>query len=125
MGRAIGFVALMLVAFVGAVCGIQAAAAAAGQFTASITIDGHKAQAASAGDPILLYPDKPLDVIVEMTNHGDQPVNVQHVEFTGRVSWLNFYSYATPVDVMVMPGQTQTYRYRVDLTGLSGQATGL
>lgn len=124
MYRSIALVALFLAATLSLMCGVQPAYAA-GAFVATATVDGQKADAATAGKPIPLIPDKSLDVIVEMTNRGSQPVNVRQVEFTGRVLGLTFFSYATPVDVTVQPGQTEVKRYRLDLTGLKGQATGL
>src|SRR5262245_6545054 len=112
---------LLLSAFIA----MQSAGAIAGQFVATVTVDGHDAQAASAGEPMLLYPDKSLDIMIEVTNHGPAPVTVRQVEFTGRVLGLAFFSYATPRDVTVLPGKTEKLRYRLDLTGLSGLATGL
>jgi hypothetical protein len=38
---------------------------------------------------------------------------------------LTFFSYITSVDFTAAPHATDTLRYRLDLTGLSGQATGL
>ena len=60
-----------------------------------------------------------------MTPIADHPVDIRQVQLDGRVLGLTFFSYMTSVDFAAAPGATDTLRYRVDLTGLNGQATGL
>jgi hypothetical protein len=114
-------VAAVLLAF----CGMQSAAASAGPVTVSATIDGHAVANAGSGNPIRLSPGKSADVVVELTNHGTEPVKVKQVDFSGSVLGLKFFSFTTPVEATVPPGGTEALRYRVDLTDLNDQATGL
>lgn len=72
-----------------------------------------------------LEPGKPVDVAVVVTNQGSTPVVIQDVELGGRVLGLSFFSYATTVNHTIAPGATDTLRYRLNMTGLSGEATGL
>jgi hypothetical protein len=104
---------------------MPSAGAQADLVTASATIGGRDVAAARSGQPLRLYPDQSVEVIVELANHGTQPVHVRRVELTGRVLGLKFFSYATMIDAVVPPGGSDTVRYELDLTGLRGQATGL
>ena len=93
--------------------------------TAAATINEHDVAAAATGEPLRLYPGESVDVVVDLVNHGDRPVQITQVQLDGRVIGLTFFSYATSVDLTVAPGARDTVRYRLDLTGLKGQATGL
>jgi len=116
-------VALALLAW--AFIAIQQAVARADVVTVSATVNGQDASAASASQPLRLQPGEPVDIAIEVTNHGSEAVDIRQVEFAGRVLGLNFFTYATSIDVAVAPGARDTVRYRLDLTGLKGQATGL
>jgi hypothetical protein len=62
---------------------------------------------------------------VLVTNRTSTPVVVQDIELGGRVLGLSFFSYATTVNHTIAAGATDTLRYRLNMTGLSDQATGL
>jgi hypothetical protein len=89
------------------------------------TANGQDVASADSGNPLRLEPGTPVDIAVVVTNRGSTPVVVQDIELGGRVLGLSFFSYATTVDHTVAPGATDTVRYRLNLTGLSGEATGL
>jgi hypothetical protein len=116
-------VALLLALAVLALSGMPPALADTVGLTASVTMGGR--ETASADGPIRLSPNDSMDVAIELTNHGPDPVSIGRVELTGSVLGLNFFNYTTRVESTLPPGSTQTLRYRLDLTGLEGQATGL
>jgi hypothetical protein len=120
MRKAIAVLAAVLFC---SLAGIHTAAAASDSVAASVTVNGHNPSDRS--EPVRLRPDEPVDVVITLTNHGGAPVSVKQVELTGRVLGLSFFTYATSVDFTVQPGSRDTLRYRLDLTGLHGQATGL
>lgn len=119
------YIAAALTLITWAFIAIQDAAALADGVTTSAIVNGQDAAAASAGHPVRFQPGEPLDVAIEVTNHGSEAIEITQVEFAGRVLGMNFFTYATSVDLRVESGTSQTLRYRLDLTGLRGQATGL
>ena len=102
-----------------------AAVAEPDSVTASASIDGHDVGAAATGDPLPVYPNKNVDFALTVTNHGQNPVQITDVQFIGRVLGLTFFKYATTVDINLAPGATGTVNYRLDMTDLKRQATGL
>lgn len=118
-------IAVIFALMVCALLGMPTAAAQTDTVTASATVDGQDVAAANEGLPLRLNPNHSVDVAVEITNHGTQPVNVRRVELTGRVLDLKFFGYSTMVDATVPAGATDTVRYQLDLSELRGQATGL
>src|ERR1700748_699795 len=101
--------------------GIPPAAAQSDAVTVSATANGHSVNASSAHDPVRLRPDQPVEIAIELTNPTDAPVVVKQVELVGRVVGLNFFTYATSIEFTVAPRSSDTYHYRLDLTGLRGQ----
>lgn len=101
--------------------GMQSALASAAGLTGSVTMNGH----GTTGEPIRLSPNDSVDVVIEMTNGGTEPVRIGRAELTGSVLGLTFFNYTTRVEATVAPGSTRTLAYHLDLTGLDGQATGL
>ncbi|WP_102146044.1 hypothetical protein [Mycobacterium hubeiense] len=114
-------IALLVCAFVGT----ATVAAQPATVTMSATVNGQDVGAASAADPLRLQPGESVEVAVEVANNGTEAVEVRRVELSGRVVGLTFFNYATAVQLTVEPGATDTLRYRLDLFGLEGQATGL
>jgi hypothetical protein len=114
-------IALLACAFLGPAM----AAAQLENVTMSATVNGQDVGATSAGNPLRLEPGESADIAVALTNHRTEPVDVRRVEIAGRVVGLTFFSYTTAVQLTVEPGATETLRYRLDLFGLEGQATGL
>jgi hypothetical protein len=122
MLKTIGTVVVLLFC---ALCGIPTAAATYDGITVSATADGRSVSASNSNEPIRLRPGEPVDVAIELTNPTSAPVEVRQVELVGRVVGLNFFTYATSVDFTVPAANSNTFHYRLDLTGLRGQATGL
>lgn len=101
------------------------AASASDAVTMTASVNGRDVSAATATEPVALEPGQWADIAIELTNTGDQAVEVRRVTLSGSVLGLTFYSYATSVDFVVAPGATESLRYRLDLADLDGQATGL
>jgi hypothetical protein len=114
-----------LLALVCVILGTPTAAAQPDAIGVAATVNGHDVAGTTATRPLPLNPDGPADVAVTITNRGDQPVEIRAIELSGRVLGLTFFSYTTAVDITVAPGSTGTVNYRLELTKLSGQATGL
>jgi hypothetical protein len=88
------------------------------------TING-EAVASDAGKPIRLEPHGKAMVELRVTNNGPTSLDIDRVEFAGRVIGLTYYAFDTAVDLSVAPGATATVKYAIDLSRLDGQATGL
>jgi hypothetical protein len=89
------------------------------------TVDGHEVVLGANAQPIPLYPDRTIDVVVDVTNHGKDPIEIGSVQLVGRVLGLTFFGFATGVDLTVPPGAGGTVHYQLDLSDLKHQATGL
>jgi hypothetical protein len=118
-------IAALFVLLASAFLGTASAAAEPGTLTMSATVNGKDVGAASAGDPLRLVPGESVEVLIHLTNRGAGAVDVRRVRLSGRVIGLTFFNYATAVQLTVPPGASDTLRYRLDLFGLEGQATGL
>jgi hypothetical protein len=118
-------VAMLIALVVCAFVGTGSAAAQTDSVTMKATVNGQDVGSASGSEPLRLDPDGWADVAVTLTNSGGEAVSVRRVDLAGRVLGLTFFSYATSVDLTVAPGATDTLRYRLDLSDLAGQATGL
>lgn len=105
--------------------GVAPAFAADDVVTMTAAVNGHDVATATVAEPVRLEPGQWADIDIELTNTGDETVKVRRVVLAGTVVGLTFFSYATSVDFTVAPGATETLRYRLDLTDLDGQATGL
>jgi hypothetical protein len=126
VARAIAVLVAVLTALGAAAwCGAGSATAQGQGVTISATINGQDVAGANGSTPVVLDPEGWADVTVTLTNTGTAAVDVRRVNLAGRVLGLTFFSYATTVDLTVAPGATETLRYRLDLTDLAGQATGL
>lgn len=89
------------------------------------TVDGHEVAIATSAEPIPLYPDRTVDVAVDVANHGKDPIEIASVQLVGHVLGLTFFSFATGVELTVAPGASGTVHYQLDLSDLKHQATGL
>jgi hypothetical protein len=93
--------------------------------TMHATVDGQDVSVTARTEPIPLYPEKIADVVVDVTNHGQEPIEIASVQLVGRVLGLTFFSFVTGVDLTVAPGASGNVNYKLDLTELQHQATGL
>ena len=123
--RARSVVALLVVAAATVFIGAPAAHADDAPVTMHATVDGHDVAIGARAEPIPLYPDKIVDVTVDVANHGKDPIEIATVQLVGRVLGLTFFSFATGVELTIAPGASGTVHYQLDLTDLRHQATGL
>lgn len=123
--RARSVVALLVVAAATVLIGAPAAHADDAPVTMHATVDGHDVAIGARAEPIPLYPDKIVDVTVDVANHGKDPIEIATVQLVGRVLGLTFFSFATGVELTIAPGASGTVHYQLDLTDLRHQATGL
>ncbi len=93
--------------------------------TIHATLDGRDVAVDASVEPIPLYPDRIVEVAVDVTNNGKDPIEIASVQLVGRVLGLTFFGFATSVELTVAPGASGTVRYQLDLTDLKHQATGL
>jgi hypothetical protein len=93
--------------------------------TVHATVDGHDVAIDASAPPIPLYPDRTVDIAIDVANHGKDPIDIATVQLVGRVLGLTFFSFATGVELTVAPGASGTAHYKLDLTDLKHQATGL
>lgn len=118
-----------LAAFVVLIAAVLVCAPAAGAveepITVTATVDGRDVSFAATAGPIPLYPDKLVDVKVDVVNRGQTPIEIGSVQVVGRVLGLTFFGYSTGVELSVAPGATESVQYELDLTDLKSQATGL
>jgi hypothetical protein len=129
MARRVSAVVLIaVVVALGTALAVAATARPAGADSSvaiATTIDGTAAGGSSPAHPVVLQPDQPANIDIEVTNDGGDSVALRTVRLTGVVTGLTFFSYQTSVNLTVEPGQSTHLRYSLDLTGLDGQATGL
>jgi hypothetical protein len=118
-------VAMLIALVVCAFFGAGSAGAQSDSVMMTATVNGQDVGSASSDQPLRLDPDGWADVAVTLTNSGGAAVSVRRVDLAGRVLGLTFFSYATSVDLTIAPGATETLRYRLDLSDLESQATGL
>ena len=105
--------------------GLASAAGAAGAVSLSATVNGQPAATSSDARPAQLNPVKQAEVVIKVTNEGDQTINVSTVRFQGDVLSLPLFSYDTAVSLSVPPGRTKSLTFPLVLTGIGNQATGL
>jgi hypothetical protein len=101
------------------------AAAQSDTVTMSASVDGRDIASASINDPLPLEPGRAANVSVELTNGTSEPVVIRRIVLRGKVLGLTFFTYASSLDFTVAPASTGVLTYRLDLTDLGAQATGL
>lgn len=101
------------------------AAAQADSVSMSASVNGRDIATATVKDPLRLQPDDSVDVAVSVTNNTDKAIDIRRVVLRGRVLGLTFFTYASSVDFTVAAGSSGVFNYRLDLTDLGAQATGL
>lgn len=94
------------------------------QVDMSANFDGRDIAGTTADKPLRLEPDSTVRVAIELTNNTSAPLEIRHVDLAGHVLGLTFFSYSTAVELTIAPGKSDSLRYRLELRGLAGQATG-
>jgi len=102
-----------------------AAAGAATNVSFSTVVNGQPAALTTDAHPAQLYPAKPAEVSITVSNHGTSTVRVATVRFEGEVLSLPLFSYDTGVNLVVPAGRTKTLEFPLVLTSVGSQATGL
>jgi len=102
-----------------------ASARAPGSVSASATIGGADIAHSSTVHPIHLYPRRATKVRLVVSNRTSSPVTIQSVDISGQVVGLSFFSFDTSVYLSVPARSTARLSFVLDLSSLSGQATGL
>lgn len=123
MRQLISFAAVAMMLVLGLSVGI--ARASDRPVSATVHVDGRDVTAATTGAPVRLTPGQAMDVDVTLINDTDAPIDVRLVQLDARVLGLMFFSYATGVNLRAEPHSSATVEYRLELSGLKGQATGL
>jgi hypothetical protein len=120
--RATAIATILLLAAL-ALAGPATAATSGVRLTA--TVNGVDVASASQGHPLKLVPSQPARIRLTINNASSSAITVATVKLSGRVAGLTFFAFYTSVDFTVFAGTTQELDYSLNLTGLSGQATGL
>ena len=90
----------------------------------SATIDGRRIDTATPSVPIRLGAADQARIEVTLDNRSDRQLEVRSVRLEGRVIGMAFFSYSTRLDVVLPPGTQTARQFDVDMTDLTGQATG-
>jgi len=118
------FAALLAIAFVVGAGGM-ATAGVVPAVTVVASVAGQPLGTSSQNQPVKLFPRERSILTINVTNNGLAPIDIQEVRLEGQVIGLTFFAYDTAVSIPVAPGATASQRLVLDLSGLSGQATGL
>lgn len=103
----------------------EAAAASQGALRVDVAVNGQPALTSSDARPAQLYPNRPAEVHLTVTNGGSTTVDVATVRFQGQVLDLPLFSFNSDVNLVVAPGSSGSLTFPVSMTGVGGQATGL
>ena len=91
----------------------------------SVSIDDRDLASVTRNDPLVLGTSDSARVRLILDNRGPTELLVRSIRIEGRVIGMAFFSYTTRLDIVLPPGQRTERRFDVDISDLSGQATGL
>lgn len=94
------------------------------QLSLDARINGVSTDDGNRTDPIMLVPEDPVLLELEIDNAGSEPVNVRHIRLEGQVLELRFAHANTAVDFSVDPGETRDFAVQIDFFDLGEQVTG-
>jgi hypothetical protein len=89
------------------------------------TVNGQSAVTSSDARPAQLFPDRPAEVRITVTNGGSSALRVTAVRFQGDVLNLPLFSYDSAIDLVVPSGHTTSLSFPVSINGIGSQVTGL
>ncbi len=101
------------------------ASPAGDQVNVAVVVNGQAAATSSDARPAQVYPTRPTEVRVVVSNHGRSTVSISTVRFEGRVLGLPLFSYDSTVSMTVPPGTSSTLTFPVNMGDVGGLATGL
>jgi hypothetical protein len=102
-----------------------AAGAAVNDVVFSATVNGQPAALSSDAHPAQLYPNRPANVRITVSNHSPKTQTIATVRFAGTVLDLPLFSFDTAVNLVVPAGRTKSLSFFLVLTSVGSQATGL
>jgi hypothetical protein len=123
-----GFVLLLVVPIAFALAALAAGPAQAttpGSLSFTATINGAPTAHSSSAAPVHLYPKRSTTVSLHVTNRTSRRVVIEAVNISGDVVGLSFFSFDTSVDLVVPRDATTGLSFALNMSSLSGQATGL
>jgi hypothetical protein len=118
---ALAGLAFLLAAPVGAVSTRTARPSVA--FTAAL--DGQRLGLSSAGDPIVLDPDKVSMLSLSMANTTLAPLTVRQVQLRGKAFGITLLAYDVTINAQIAPGERTKVDVPVEFIDLGEQANGL
>ncbi|CAM3573287.1 hypothetical protein [Smaragdicoccus niigatensis] len=89
------------------------------------TVAGQNVADASEAHPLVLDPKHQTTVEITVTNTGRAPVTVESIGLNGKILGLTLFNVRTAVSLAVPPGKTDKLAFKMDISDLDGQATGL
>ncbi|MCE5287678.1 MAG: hypothetical protein LLG14_00360 [Nocardiaceae bacterium] len=102
-----------------------ASAASESGLSYTATVAGQNVAAASEAHPLVLDPKHQTTVEITITNTGRAPVTVESIGLNGKILGLTQFNVRTAVSLAVPPGKTDRLAFKMDMSDLDGQATGL
>jgi hypothetical protein len=98
---------------------------AADSMTFHARLDGAPLDLSSSGDPIVLKPDRPSLLTLEMRNRGSDPAVVRHVQIRGTAFGITLMAYDFTINTLVPAGGHQRLTVPVQFVDLGQQNDGL
>jgi len=119
--------ALLLAALVVAGCVSWAVprAEAANGMTFHARLNGEPIDLSSSGDPIVLKPDRPSLLTLDMRNRGTDPAVVRHVQIRGTAFGITLMAYDFTINTLVPAGGRQRLTVPIQFVDLGQQSDGL
>jgi hypothetical protein len=100
-------------------------AAAEGVVSFGVVVNGQSASTSSDAHPAQLYPARPAEFRIMVTNRQSSTLHIASVRFEGEVLNLPLFSYNSAVDLVVPPASSRSLTFPVSMNGVGSQATGL
>ncbi len=109
----------------GGTAGAAPVAAGGSGIRSVIEVNGRDISTVRPSHPLVIDAKQGLVVHVMATNAGSKPVTVKTVRLDSHFVGLTFITYATRVDMVLPPGQSDQREFRLDVDDVGGQAYGL
>jgi hypothetical protein len=88
-------------------------------------LNGAPLDLSSSGDPIVLKPDRPSLLTLDMHNLGSDPAVVRHVQIRGTAFGITLMAYDFTINSLVPAGQHERLTVPVQFVDLGQQSDGL
>jgi hypothetical protein len=100
-------------------------AAAEGSLNFGVVVNGQSAITSSDARPAQLYPTRPAELRITVTNMQSSTLRIASVRFEGEVLNMPLFSYDSIVDLVVPSASSRSLTFPVSMNGVGSQATGL